>query len=232
MATVVPRSEQVAMEEQELLEWCGGVGVTIVEDTSQFPPDVADEVGETSRVGMMHFHGSLAWTWPSSQSLLRRPANIEPHTDFEVIPPWNPTLRDIEESLVNEWGDVFKDKVLPVMKIHRNLAVNSLDDPLLPEHIVHLKQICEEVEGELDEGDFEFEDDDDAYWPMDEEVLRIMHLEPRELFQGPEETKSDEVKGKCREGQEVIDSIMAKDLCVMTEGDYMKLCEIFKILHN
>ena len=82
--------------------------------------------------------------------------------------------------------------------------------------------------------------DPDAYPMMDQNHMTDTEMEEymrRDQFAvSPEQTTNQpDVKGNkeyCSEGLEVLSSIMEREDCKMCEGDYLKLCNIFKELHS
>ena len=184
------------------------------------------------------------WVWnPEDLNQRAREVSVRlrrPWTDLNIIPPWNPTLSSIEDR-IGLISDQAKGKLLPILQYRQDLAVDTLESPLLPEHISHIKSVCDEIEAELVEfddedpwdtdDDFDFDNEEDAYWPMEgnDMVERIQNLEPRRLFQD-DVNKNKEL---CKKGLELLSEIMekAKDINGI-QGNYLELCNIFKEIHN
>ena len=84
---------------------------------------------------------------------------------------------------------------------------------------------------EFDDDEFDFDNEEDAYWPMAfiPLVERIQNLEPRQLFQDDVNNN----KELCKKGLELLSEIMekAKDINGI-QGNYLELCNIFKEIHN
>jgi len=218
--SVISRSERIALEELELRNWCKESKVT------SFSQDPITNIEYIQRLVV----DTWVWNPETRDQLIGR----HPWTDFNIIPPWNPTLSSIEDRM-EDWA---KGKLLPILQYNQDLVVDTLDSPLLPEHIPHIKSVCDEIEAELvefddefDDDEFDFDNEEDAYWPMEENdmVERIQNLEPRRLFQD-DVNKNKEL---CKKGLELLSEIMekAKDINGI-QGNYLELCNIFKEIHN
>ena len=211
--SVISRSERIALEELELRNWC---------------KELAPPLGQDSITNIEYIQLIVVENWVWNPVDLNQLIGRHPWTDFNIIPPWNPTLSSIEDRM-EDWA---KGKLLPILQYRQNLAVDTLDSPLLPEHISHIKSLCDEIEDELTEFDdeFDFDNEEDAYWPMEGDVMieLIQNLEPRQLFQ--DDNKNKEL---CKKGLELLSEIMekAKDINGI-QGNYLELCNIFKEIHN
>jgi hypothetical protein len=219
--SVMSRSERIALEELELRIWC------------KESNDAATHVAQDPITNIGYIGRIVVDTWVWNPEDLNQRVGRHPWTDYNIIPPWKPTLSSIEDRM-EDWA---KGKLLPILQYRRNLAVDTLDSPLLPEHISHIKSLCDEIEADLVEFDddefddeFDFDNDDDAYWPMAEIIHeRIQNLEPRQLFQDDVNNN----KELCKKGLELLSDIMekAKDINGI-QGNYLELCNIFKEIHN
>ena len=226
--SVISRSERIALDELELRNWCKESNVT---------PFAQDPI---TNIEFIHRSVVDIWVWNTEDLSQQRLGSRRPWTDLNIIPPWNPTLSSIEDR-IGLISDQAKGKLLPILQYRQDLAVDTLDSPLLPEHISHIKSVCDEIEAELVEfddedpwdtdDDFDFDNEEDAYWPMEgnDMVERIQNLEPRRLFQD-DVNKNKEL---CKKGLELLSEIMekAKDINGI-QGNYLELCNIFKEIHN
>jgi len=224
--SVMSRSERIALEELELRNWCKELA----------PPLGQDPI---TNIGYIQLIVVENWVWNHedlNHTLAALGVQVPPWTDYNIIPPWNPTLSSIEDRM-EDWA---KGKLLPILQYRQNLAVDTLDSPLLPEHISHIKSLCDEIKDEFDDefedefvefdDEFDFDNDDDAYYPMEEIIHeRIQNLEPRRLFQDDVNNN----KELCKKGLELLSEIMekAKDINGI-QGNYLELCNIFKEIHN
>ena len=226
--SIISRSERIALNELELRNWCKESKVT---------PFAEDPI---TNIEFIHRSVVDIWVW-NTEDLNQRAREVSvslrlPWTDLNIIPPWNPTLSSIEDR-IGLISDQAKGKLLPILQYRQNLAVDTLESPLLPEHISHIKSVCDEIEAELvefddefDDDEFDFDNEEDAYWPMEgnDMVERIQNLEPRRLFQDDNNNKE-----LCKKGLELLSEMMekAKDINGI-QGNYLELCNILKEIHN
>ena len=174
--------------------------------------------------------------------------------DFNLPPPWNPKLKDINMS----WTQ--PEKLIEILNMSeyvlnrdlvelpgRNKIVESLEEPLEAWHITWVKALCDEAEGYADpddsssESDSEWEYDEDAAYPMQpavdeqentEEIQRILNLQPSQLFQDEQEEleKYENRQELSRKGLGILEKIMEEQK--LGEGDYIEMCNIFKELYK
>jgi hypothetical protein len=224
--SVTPRSERIALEELRLREWCK---VKLAYWEGGPAENVGPVEGWITNIGFIH--SQIVSSWVNNPTDPR-----EYWTDYDLIPPWNPTLSSVEGHMRNDLcvqhHGSWDGRILQLLQYGQHLSVDSLDSPLLPEHISHITSLYDEFEAELDnefDDEFDFDDDDEAEWPIDEdpEVYLIQNLQPRRLFQ------DDVTKELCKKGLELLSDIMekAKDIDGI-QGNYLELCNIFKEIHN
>ena len=218
-------------------------------------------------IDMVHKVLVHCWIWG--------PLQQGPHTDFENTPPWNPTLLDVENTLVQ---DGMGGKLIQILKykggcIHLDLEDLSMQ-PLYTSHIDFVKRLCdefedlrEEVANELDALDdeaFDYDSEEDADYPMEplspetqrivnleldaaaarsqalfsdgspytEEEWRILNLDVSASTSELSASTSETTNNLCNEGVQILDRIMNSDTRVLNEGDYLKLCNLFRDLHT
>tara|TARA_B100000902_G_C27041573_1_gene779583 strand:+ start:171 stop:770 length:600 start_codon:yes stop_codon:yes gene_type:complete len=192
------RSERVAMEEFELREWM-----------KQIVPD-------TYEMNIYIFHREMINMWVTGP--INRWQSWWP--DFwhntECQPPWKPTLQDIEDNI----DEPYKNKLLKIMNYEAQFVISSLDVEINGDHMKFLRDLCEKFECEEA---FDMNDMND-----DEEVNRILNLEPRDVFQ---ESNSEVSRQNCKRALEIIEGIMEKDNQQMDQGEYIEMCNLLKELY-
>ena len=132
----------------------------------------------------------------------------------ECHPPWKPTLQDIEDNI----DGPYKNKLLKIMNYESHFVINSLDVEINRDHMKFLRDLCEEFECEE-----AFDIDEE-----DEEVYRIMNLQPMDVFLG---TRSEDRQKNCKRALEIIEGIMDKDNQQMDQGEYIEMCNLLKDLY-
>lgn len=130
----------------------------------------------------------------------------------ECQPPWKPTLQDIEDNI----DEPYKNKLLKIMNYEANFVISSLNVEINVDHMKFLRDLCEEFECE------------EAFDMNDEEVNRILNLEPRDVFQ---ESSSEVSRQNCKRALEIIEGIMEKDNQQMDQGEYIEMCNLLKELY-
>jgi len=159
------------------------------------------------------------------------------------IPPWSPVLFDVVDSVEREIWQIDRDGIIHTPMIYGltldpefynlidilrdicGLQVNSLNDPLLPEHIESLmfEIIKHQEAGEQEEPVNNIPSQEDTM------ISHINNIEPRELFLDQE--YQDNYIDLSREGLSIVESIM-ENKGKMDENSYMKLCNVFKRIYE
>ena len=200
------RSERVAMAELELRTWM----------TSTTEMTYAD-------LNIHVIHRALTDMWTFGPVVSDDDEWPDVWNNFEEQPPWKPTLQDVEDHLPNDYGG----KLLKIMNYQGCFVIESLDVEIDPEHIEFVKDLCDEFDCDIafeevvDEVVFDQNDE------QNDEVYRILNLQPSGIFQ---DERNAERMNNCRLGLEIIESIMEKDTQTMDQGEFIKLCNIFKEL--
>ena len=233
--TTISRSEQPALDELILKNWMTDSPSTAV---------LTWYYEGYMNIDYIHqqFVKSWLWNYPSNTS----DVVLGPHTDFDTPPPWNPTLRDIENRLMEDNMD---GKLIQVLQYRGEFSIEHLDLPLLPQHIVYIQSLCNEFEalhGRVEvtdtyEGDAEtaFDVDSDVdtqspLEPMSPETIRIINLQPltvRDIIDHGDSSDTN-YNTLCSDGVHILDRIMDTATRQLKEGDYLQLCNLFRDLHT
>lgn len=169
--------------------------------------------------------------------------DYQANENLSEIPPWSPVLSDVVQAVDREIWQIDRDGIIHVHAVFKlaldpadynlidilrdicGLQVNSLNDPLLPEHI---ESLMLEITKCLETGEQE-EPVDNISSQEDTMISHINNIEPRELFLDQE--SQDNYVDLSREGLSIVESIM-ENKGKMDENSYMKLCNVFKRIYE
>ena len=203
-----PRSEQLALDELALKDW--------MMDLPGPHPTLRPTQGQLTHRGMnidyIQQQAVNAWVWEDINA--SEPLGVYPYTDYEVPPPWNPTLQDVEDLITADEGHITPDecvsmagKLIQIIQYRGRYNVD-LNSPLLGEHLTYLNSLCNECEDLYDrvtdtdeDDDDDFDDDFDEYTvePMSPETLRIINRSLDEEFMAESDaTTHDIITGAAR----------------------------------
>ena len=198
------------------------------------------------------------------------PQGYQHVVDYDTVPPWRPTIRNILEEpgwhgliegsyvimdMDRSWvrpffSNVYHKYLLRTINLRGVPQVNaraesvgaaeSLDDPLLPEHLYHLNMLCTSATadvrndilggwGALMSGDEDEDEDEDEVPEEDDEFLAAVGWG---LIPDDSEDEVPEVDRSllAREGGGILERIMDTEDQRLNEGDYMRLYDILKDL--
>jgi len=136
MSSVIPRSEQLALDELALKDW--------MTDLSEAPPPPGPRYALYSRyMNIDYIHCAAIYMWVGN-SVNR------PHTDFDAPPPWNPTLQDVEYIITSAARTrvSMNGKLIQILQYRGRYNVD-LNSPLLGEHLTYLNSLCNEFESPI-----------------------------------------------------------------------------------
>jgi hypothetical protein len=165
----------LALDENELKDW--------MTDLSPAPPHPWSQYHRYMNIDHIHLqavnmwvHGAPHWLGSSVWTAAHEGGD---HTHFTIPPPWNPTLKDVEDLITEETElDPFYGRPLDgyyrdwvggtLVKILQYRGRFNVDiySPLLGEHLTYLNSLCNEFEvlygrvevTDTDEGEDEGED--------------------------------------------------------------------------
>ena len=180
--TTIPRSEQLALDELALKDW--------MTDLSGSPSMLPAMYQRYMNIDYIHLQS--VYTWVHGPMVVTqypwRWQRRVPHNDFDVPPPWNPTLQDVEDLITSAApspGVSMNGKLIQILQYRGRYNVD-LNSPLLGEHITYLQELCNEFEvlydrvevTDTDEDAFDYDSQEDAEYPMEPlspETLRIIN---------------------------------------------------------
>jgi len=228
MAYLLSRLESET--ERELKQWF-----------SSFPEVHTDSEAIPQRTFINHLHYDMTQTWTihntpaTPRTRQSRKKRCDSWSNLDEPPPWNPTLQDVfNESDIKQYYD--PQKIIDTMNHESEFSITSLTTPLTSDHIKHVKNIADTESTLYIQGEGSSEsrqirrlvNNDPLSQPDIERLIlenvRNDYLEKKQLTQ-------ETINELCATGLSLLEETMETD-SILSEGNYLELCNVFKQLHN